>query len=77
MRGYAAPPLAEGTNSHKLALMTYFDSLIRDLKSVTDRLNLQSDQADELRQLFIDKCRQQYLMGNKAGVTWAQEHPQK
>ena len=52
----------------------WFTTLLNDFNSKIEKLGLESDQAsdqaDELRHLFIEKCREQYAAGNKAGVEW-------
>ena len=54
--------------------MTYsnpwFTNMMNQLNAITDKL--EPNLASETRQLFLEKCSDQYTAGHKAGVAWEQ-----
>ncbi len=48
----------------------WFTTLMNIYNTKAEELQLDPEVASELRQLFIDKCREQYAVGNKAGIVW-------
>lgn len=49
---------------------SWFVTLINTYNTKAKELELEEDATAELRELFIDKCREQYAVGNKAGIAW-------
>ena len=49
---------------------TWFTTLMNTYNTKAEALQLDPEAASELRQLFVDKCREQYAVGNKAGIVW-------
>lgn len=48
----------------------WFVNLMNTYNTKVEALQLDPEAASEMRQLFIDKCREQYAVGNKNGIAW-------
>lgn len=48
----------------------WFTELIQSFNTKAEALQLDEEVTEELRGLYIDKCKQQYAHGNKAGAAW-------
>ena len=55
----------------------WFVNLMNTYNTKAEELQLDQDVASELRQLFIDKCREQYAAGNKSGIAWMHREQEK
>jgi len=55
----------------------WFVTLMKTYNTKAEELQLDQDVASELRQLFIDKCREQYAAGNKSGIAWLKREQAK
>jgi hypothetical protein len=48
----------------------WFTRLMCAFNQKANELQLEPEAADEMRQLFIEKCKEQYMVGNKSGIDW-------
>lgn len=55
----------------------WFTGLMNAFNTKAEALQLDQEAADEMRQLFIEKCREQYAAGNKSGIHWMRQQMQK
>ena len=55
----------------------WFVSLMTTFNSKVEEFQLDQEVASEMRQLFIDKCREQYAAGNKSGIAWLKKEQAK
>jgi len=65
----------EGTKAKTYA--PWFMGLMKAYNSKSNELQLDDEASSELRQLFIEKCREQYSAGNTNGIRWAHEQARK
>lgn len=55
----------------------WFVNLMTAYNSKAEELQLDDEASQEMRQLFIEKCREQYSAGNTSGIRWAHEQARK
>lgn len=48
----------------------WFTKLMCAYNEKAEELQMEREAADEMRQLFIEKCREQYAVGNQLGIAW-------
>lgn len=48
----------------------WYSRLMSGLTTLADRLELESEQREELRAFVVDIAKSQYAVGNKSGIRW-------
>ena len=67
----------ESTATATKTYAPWFTDLMSTFNTKAESLQLDEEAASEMRQLFIDKCREQYAAGNRSGAGWMRQQIQK
>ena len=49
----------------------WYLELVNAFDQIADSLGLGGTEKDELRAFMVDKCKEQYMNGNRSGIKWA------
>ena len=52
---------------------SWYKEIIQDFNASSEEAGLTQKQADVMRSLLIDSCRQNYAKGNRSGIKWQRE----